>query len=77
MSTREGRAALLAAVPAVDILVNNNGGPPPRDFRELDHAAILAGLEANMVAPIELIQAVSTGWWRGASAASSTSPRAR
>ena len=29
----EGRAALLGAFPQVDILVNNNGGPPPRDFR--------------------------------------------
>ena len=33
MSSEEGRAALLAAFPAVDILVNNNGGPPPRDPR--------------------------------------------
>ena len=33
MSTPEGRAALLGAFAEVDILVNNNGGPPPRDFR--------------------------------------------
>ena len=31
---------LLAACPAPDILVNNNGGPPRRDFRELDREAI-------------------------------------
>jgi 3-oxoacyl-[acyl-carrier protein] reductase len=49
---------LLAALPEVDILVNNNGGPPPRDFREVDHDALIAGLEANMIAPIALIQAV-------------------
>ncbi|HVQ09584.1 MAG TPA: SDR family oxidoreductase [Allosphingosinicella sp.] len=58
MSTSEGRAALLGAFPEVDILVNNNGGPPPRDFRQVDHDAMIAGLEANMIAPIALIQAV-------------------
>jgi 3-oxoacyl-[acyl-carrier protein] reductase len=58
MSTPEGRAALLGAFDSVDILVNNNGGPPGRDFRQVDHEAMLAGLEANMIAPIQLIQAV-------------------
>ena len=61
MSTPEGRAALLGAFPAVDILVNNNGGPPPRDFRQVDHDAMIAGLEANMIAPIALVQAVIDG----------------
>jgi 3-oxoacyl-[acyl-carrier protein] reductase len=61
MSTPEGRAALLGAFDAVDILVNNNGGPPPRDFRAVDHDAMIAGLEANMIAPIALIQAVIDG----------------
>jgi 3-oxoacyl-[acyl-carrier protein] reductase len=61
MSTHEGRAALLGAFDQVDILVNNNGGPPPRDFRQVDHDAMLAGLEANMIAPIQLIQAVIDG----------------
>jgi 3-oxoacyl-[acyl-carrier protein] reductase len=58
VSSAEGRAALLAAFSHVDILVNNNGGPPPSDFREVDHDAMIAGLEANMIAPIALIQAV-------------------
>lgn len=61
LSTAEGRAALLAAAPAPDILVNNNGGPPPRDFRKVDRDAMLAGLEANMIAPVALIQAVVDG----------------
>ena len=61
MSTPEGRAALLGAFDEVDILVNNNGGPPPRDFRQVDHDAMLAGLEANMIAPVQLIQAVIDG----------------
>ncbi len=53
--------ALIAAAPAADILVNNNGGPPLRDFRKLDEAAILAGLEANMVTPIRMVQRVVDG----------------
>ena len=58
VSTPEGQAALLAACPAPDILVNNNGGPPFRDFRELDRQAMLTGVTMNMVTPIELIQKV-------------------
>ncbi len=36
VSTPEGQAALLEACPSPDILVNNNGGPPFRDFRDVD-----------------------------------------
>jgi 3-oxoacyl-[acyl-carrier protein] reductase len=53
--------ALLGAVPQVDILVTNNGGPPFRDFRELDRAAMVAGVSANMLTPIELVQRVVDG----------------
>lgn len=53
--------ALLAACPDPDILVNNNGGPPFRDFRELDREKILKGVTQNMVTPIELITAVIDG----------------
>lgn len=58
ISTPQGQAALLAACPEPDILINNNGGPPYRDFRELDRQAMLAGVTMNMVTPIELIQKV-------------------
>lgn len=58
VSTQEGQAALLAACPAPDILVNNNAGPPFRDFRELNRASMLSGVTMNMVTPIELIQKV-------------------
>ncbi len=56
VSTAEGQAALMEACPSVDILVNNNGGPPHRDFRDLDRDAMLAGVTMNMVTPIEMIQ---------------------
>lgn len=55
------RQAMLAACPNPDILVNNNGGPPLRDFRELTHEAMVAGVTNNMITPIELIQAVIDG----------------
>jgi 3-oxoacyl-[acyl-carrier protein] reductase len=61
VSTREGQDALLRACPTPDILVNNNGGPPFRDFRELDRQALLAGVTTNMVTPIELMQRVIDG----------------
>src|SRR3954454_10954675 len=37
------QAELLAACPSPDILVNNNGGPPRRDFSELNRQNILDG----------------------------------
>src|SRR6202046_1830427 len=52
----EGQRALSAACPEPDILVNNNGAPPFRDFRELDRQKILDGVIGNMVVGIELIQ---------------------
>ena len=61
VSRREVQDALLQACPAPDILINNNGGPPPTDFRKLDRAAILEGVAQNMVTPIELIQRVIDG----------------
>lgn len=61
VGTAEGRAAILGAVPLVDILINNNGGPPFRDFREVDDEAVRAGVEQNMVAPIAMVRAVIDG----------------
>ncbi|MFG1400217.1 MULTISPECIES: SDR family oxidoreductase [Roseixanthobacter] len=61
LDTAEGQRALIQAVPQVDILINNNGGPPFRDFHDVDQAAMLAGLTANMVTPIALFQCVIDG----------------
>jgi 3-oxoacyl-[acyl-carrier protein] reductase len=55
------RAAMLAACPAPDILVNNNGGPPPQPFNAITREDLLRGLEANMLTPIALAQAVIAG----------------
>ena len=61
VSTPDGQAALLEVCPEPDILVNNNGGPPLRDFRELDRQAMLDGVTMNMITPIELVQRVVDG----------------
>lgn len=57
----EGRLALLEACPEPDILVNNNGGPPPGNFRDWGQAEWDAGLTANLIAPVELIKATVDG----------------
>lgn len=53
--------ALLKACAKPDILVNNNGGPPLRDFRDLTRENMLEGVTQNMITPIELIKAVIDG----------------
>jgi len=58
VASPDGQKALFAACPEPDILVNNNAGPPFRDFRELDRQKMLDGVIANMVVAIELIQKV-------------------
>ena len=56
VATADGQKALFAACPEPDILVNNNAGPPFRDFRELDRQKMLDGVIANMVVAVELVQ---------------------
>src|SRR5262245_42734677 len=56
VATPAGQKALFNACPRPDILVNNNAGPPFRDFRELSRQQMIAGVVANMVVAIELIQ---------------------
>jgi len=56
VASPDGQQALFAACPEPDILVNNNAGPPFRDFRKLDRQKMLDGVVANMVVAIELIQ---------------------
>ncbi len=61
ITTADGRAAVLAASPAPDILVNNAAGPPPGNFRDWDRAQWIAALDANMLTPIEMIRSVIDG----------------
>jgi 3-oxoacyl-[acyl-carrier protein] reductase len=61
VTTAEGRAAILKACPDPDILINNAGGPPPGDFRDWQRDDWIKALDANMLAPIELMKAVIDG----------------
>ena len=61
VGTKEGQRMLLEACPNPDILVNNNGGPPRKDYKELKREAMIDGVIQNMITPIELIQAVIDG----------------
>jgi 3-oxoacyl-[acyl-carrier protein] reductase len=57
VTTEAGRAAVLAACPDPDILINNAGGPPPGDFRDFSRDDWIAALDANMLSAIFLIRA--------------------
>ena len=61
VGTKAGQDALLAAAPNPDILVNNNGGPPPEPFREVTREGLLEGVAQNMATPLELVQRVVDG----------------
>lgn len=61
INTQDGRDALLAACPEPDILINNNAGPSPGKIADWSHDDWIAAVEANMLAPIFLIKAVTPG----------------
>jgi 3-oxoacyl-[acyl-carrier protein] reductase len=58
VASPDGQKALFSACPAPDILVNNNAGPPFKDFRDLTRQAMIDGVIANMIVAVELIQKV-------------------
>jgi 3-oxoacyl-[acyl-carrier protein] reductase len=61
VATPGGREKLLAACPNPDILVNNAGGPPSGNFRNYTREQWLSAIDANMLAPIELIKSTIDG----------------
>jgi 3-oxoacyl-[acyl-carrier protein] reductase len=68
ITTDAGRAAVLAHG-AVDILVTNAGGPPPGLWSDWSRDDFIAALDANMLTPIALMQAllpgmIAQGWGR-------------
>jgi 3-oxoacyl-[acyl-carrier protein] reductase len=58
ITTPGGREAALKLLPEPDILINNAGGPPPGDFRDFTETMWHDALNANMLSPIAMIQAV-------------------
>jgi 3-oxoacyl-[acyl-carrier protein] reductase len=61
VTTDEGRAALLEACPAPDILINNAAGPPPGDFRAWSREDWIKAIDGNMLSAIFLIKATLDG----------------
>ncbi len=69
ITTEEGRAKVLAQAKGVDILVNNAGGPPPGSWEDWSRDDFIRALDANMLSPIALMQAlvpemIAKGWGR-------------
>ncbi|MGR3572141.1 SDR family oxidoreductase [Brevirhabdus sp.] len=69
ITTSEGRAQVLEAAGSVDILVTNAGGPPPGVWQDWQRDQFIAALDANMLTPIALMQALlpsmmDNGWGR-------------
>jgi len=64
LDTEEGRSLLLAACPDPDILITNNGGPPPAAFVDVTADAWQSALSANMLSAIGLVQQVLPGMRR-------------
>jgi len=61
VASLEGQARVIAAAEGVDILVTNVGGPPPGQWRDWAREDFQKALDANMLAPIALIQALLPG----------------
>ncbi|SDV50604.1 SDR family oxidoreductase [Chitinasiproducens palmae] len=61
LNTEAGRAALIAACPEPDILVNNNAGPEPGKIADWTREDWLGAVEANMLAPVFLIKTYLPG----------------
>lgn len=63
------RAAVLAAAEGADILVTNAGGPPPGLWSDWSRDDFIRAIDANMLTPIALMQAllpgmIAGGWGR-------------
>ena len=61
ITTEEGRARVLDKADGVDILVTNAGGPPPGLWSDWNREDFIAAIDANMLAPIALMQALLPG----------------
>ena len=69
ITTPDGRDAVLKAAKGVDILVTNAGGPPPGAWSDWSRDDFIAAIDANMLTPVALIQALvpammDRGWGR-------------
>lgn len=61
LNDKSSRAALVEACGDIDILVNNNGGPPPGQFQNWDEEDWIGAVNTNMVPALMLIRAFLPG----------------
>jgi len=61
ITTEAGRQRVLEMAGPVDILVNNAGGPPPGMWTDWSRDDFIKALDANMLTPIALMQALVPG----------------
>ncbi len=61
INTEAGRETLFSACPDADILINNNAGPSPGKLEDWGRTEWNYAIEANMLAPIFLIQGLISG----------------
>ncbi|MBI1217711.1 MAG: SDR family oxidoreductase [Rhodobacteraceae bacterium] len=61
ITTPEGRDLVLIEAGQVDILVTNAGGPPPGMWTDWSREDFIRALDANMLTPIALMQALMPG----------------
>ena len=69
ITTEAGRSLVLKQAGAIDILVTNAGGPPPGLWSDWSRDAFIQAIDANMLTPIALMQAlmpgmIARGWGR-------------
>jgi len=61
LNSEQGRDNLISRCSEADILINNNGGPPPGNFLEMEKDQWLEALESNLLSAIMLIKSLLPG----------------
>ncbi|MEG3063150.1 MAG: SDR family oxidoreductase [Comamonas sp.] len=61
LTTADGRALIVQRLAHVDILVNNNAGPPPGALDDWTEQALLGAMQANMIPGVQLMRAYVPG----------------
>jgi 3-oxoacyl-[acyl-carrier protein] reductase len=61
LNDAKSRTVLIDACADADILINNNGGPPPGRFEDWDETSWLSAINANMLPALMLIRAALPG----------------
>tara|TARA_B100000579_G_C22844946_1_gene863768 strand:- start:129 stop:908 length:780 start_codon:yes stop_codon:yes gene_type:complete len=61
LNCKEGQEMLISSCPEADILITNNGGPPPGNFLDFNEKDWISAYNSNFISAINLIQAVVPG----------------